>query len=102
MGYVHARDNALDRQNAALNGVLDPQPLSRIANRSRLGRSVGFGHDEMEWKRIISALRLVGYEGVLSIEHEHPLASVDEGLRHSLAFLKRCLLGEPPASLWWA
>jgi sugar phosphate isomerase/epimerase len=99
--HVHAKDNALDEQNKAVNGVLEPQPLSQLANRSWVGRSVGFGHDELTWKRIVSALRLAGYEGVLSIEHEDPLASVDEGLRHSIAFLQRCLLSEPPARPWW-
>ena len=38
------------------------------------------GHDELEWKRIVSALRLAGYDYVVSIEHEDALASIDEGL----------------------
>ena len=52
-----------------------------MAERSWLFRSVGWGHDELEWKRIVSALRLAGYDYVMSIEHEDALASVDEGLR---------------------
>ena len=63
--------------------------------------SVGWGHGEQEWKRIVSALRLAGYDAVLSIEHEDALASVDEGLRSAVDLLHRVLLTEPPAEAWW-
>ena len=100
--HVHAKDTALDPQNVAVNGVLDPLPLTALTERSWLFRTVGYGHDELVWKEIISALRLAGYDGVLSIEHEDALASVDEGFRRAVAFLKRCLLTEPPSAAWWA
>ena len=58
-----------------------------MAERSWLFRSVGWGHDELEWKRIVSALRLAGYDYVMSIEHEDALASVDEGLRAAVDML---------------
>ncbi len=48
-----------------------------------------------------SELRLAGYDGVLSIEHEDVLASVDEGLGRAVAMLQRCILTEPPAQPWW-
>ncbi len=99
--HFHAKDTALDPQNMAVNGVLDPLPLTDLPNRSWLFRTVGYGHDESEWRNIISALRLVGYDGVLSIEHEDALASVDEGFRKAVAFLKHCMLAEPAAEAWW-
>ena len=40
-------------------------------------RTVGWGHDELAWKQMVSALRLAGYDYVMSIEHEDALASVD-------------------------
>ena len=52
-------------------------------------------------KRLVSALRLVGYDYVLSIEHEDALASIDEGLRSAVSFLHRVLLTETPAEAWW-
>ena len=72
-----------------------------MAERSWLFRSVGWGHDALEWKRIVSALRLAGYDYVLSIEHEDALASVDEGLRAAVTLLAGVVLTEPPVEAWW-
>jgi len=99
--HVHAKDVALDRQNVAVNGVIDTKTYRRMPERSWLFRSVGWGHDELEWKRIVSALRLVGYDYVMSIEHEDALASVDEGLRAAIDLLSRVILTEPPVDAWW-
>jgi sugar phosphate isomerase/epimerase len=99
--HVHAKDVYLDRQNVAVNGVLDTKTYRRMAERSWLFRSVGFGHDEFEWKRIVSALRLSGYDYVMSIEHEDALASIDEGLKAAVDVLSRAILTEPPVEAWW-
>lgn len=99
--HVHAKDLAFDRQNVAVNGVLDVKSYRQMQARSWLFRSVGWGHDETEWKRIISALRLAGYDYVISIEHEDALASVDEGLRAAVDLLSRVILTEPPVEAWW-
>jgi sugar phosphate isomerase/epimerase len=99
--HVHAKDVSLDRQNVAINGVIDTKSYRRLSERSWLFRSVGWGHGELEWKRMITALRLVGYDHVVSIEHEDALASVDEGLRSAVELLQRVLLSEPPVEAWW-
>ncbi len=99
--YVHAKDVALDAANVAVNGVLDAKSYTRMAERSWIFRTVGWGHDELAWKRIVTALRLIGYDGVLSIEHEDALASVDEGLRSAVQMMSRVLLKESPAVPWW-
>jgi sugar phosphate isomerase/epimerase len=99
--HVHAKDTALDRANVAVNGVIDAKSYTRMTERSWLFRSVGWGHDELEWKRIVSALRLAGYDYVMSIEHEDALASVDEGLRSAIETLSRVILTEPPVEAWW-
>ena len=99
--HVHAKDVALDPHNVAVNGVIDTKTYRRMAERSWLFRSVGWGHDELEWKRIVSALRLAGYDYVMSIEHEDALASVDEGLRAAVDCLSRVILTEPPVQAWW-
>ena len=99
--HVHAKDVSLDRQNVAINGVIDTKTYRRMAERSWLFRSVGWGHDEFEWKRIVSALRLAGYDYVMSIEHEDALASIDEGLRAAVDVLSRAILTEPPVDAWW-
>jgi len=100
--HFHAKDVAIDGANRALNGVLDTKSYSRMAERSWLFRSVGCGHDELEWKRIIAALRLAGYDGVISIEHEDALASLHEGLSTAIAMLERVILRDPPVEAWWS
>lgn len=99
--HVHAKDSALDSQNIARNGVLDAKSYRQMGERAWLFRSVGWGHDALVWKQIVSALRLVGYDYVISIEHEDALASVDEGLESAASFLSKIVLREPPVEPWW-
>jgi sugar phosphate isomerase/epimerase len=100
--HVHAKDTALDPYNVARNGVLDLERYDDVANRSWVFRSVGDGHDVLFWKRFVSALRVVGYDHVLSIEHEDSLASIDEGLTRAIGTLKPAILAEPAGAMWWA
>lgn len=99
--HVHAKDVAMQPANRDRNGVLDTKSYAHMAERSWLFRTVGWGHGELEWKAIVSALRLAGYDGVLSIEHEDALASVHEGLSSAVAMLSRVVLAEPPVAPWW-
>ncbi len=99
--HFHAKDVAFLPANQARNGVLDPKSYDRMAERSWLFRSVGWGHGEDQWKAIISALRLAGYDGVLSIEHEDALLSIHEGLSAAVAMLSRVVLREPAVEPWW-
>jgi sugar phosphate isomerase/epimerase len=55
----------------------------------------------LEWKQIASALRLAGYDSVMSIEHEDALASTDEGLASAVGMLSRVLLTQAPVEAWW-
>ncbi len=99
--HVHAKDVALSPSKIATNGVLDTKSYSEMAKRSWLFRSVGWGHDELAWKGIVSALRLAGYDYVLSIEHEDALASIHEGLTQATAMPSRVVLTEPAVEPWW-
>jgi len=100
--HVHAKDTAIDPYNTAINGVLDLEPYRDVAKRSWVFRSVGDGHDLLFWKRFASALRVVGYDHVLSIEHEDSLASTLDGLRRATATLKAATLGEEATAMWWS
>ena len=100
--HVHAKDCRVDPINAQVNGVLDGKPYSDELHRAWLFRTVGYGHDAQVWKDIVSALRLVGYDGVLSIEHEDSLMAASEGLRKAVAFLKGVIIAEKPGAMWWA
>ena len=98
--HVHAKDTALDPYNVARNGVLDLEPYDDVARRSWVFRSVGDGHDVLFWKRFVSALRVAGYDGVLSIEHEDSLASTEEGLTRAIGTLRQAVLAQPANADW--
>lgn len=100
--HFHAKDVAINPAMRDRNGVLDTKSYRQMAERSWLFRSVGWGHSELEWKTIVSALRLVGYDYVMSIEHEDALASTYEGLSSAIGLLSRVLLKEPAVDAWWA
>ncbi len=100
--HVHAKDTYIEPANVAVNGVLDTKPYSDLAGRSWTFRTVGYGHDQLSWRALVSMLRLVGYDYVLSIEHEDPMASIDEGFSRAVSFLKDVLLSEQPSGMWWA
>jgi sugar phosphate isomerase/epimerase len=100
--HFHAKDTFVDRRNVAENGILDAKHYREVRRRSWTFRSVGWGHDVACWREIATALRLSGYDYVMSIEHEDPLASADEGLRHALTTLQAATLKEPPSEMWWA
>ncbi len=100
--HVHAKDTKMDKYNTARTGVLDTKPYGDEINRAWIFRSVGYGNDEVYWKDIVSNLRLVGYDHVLSIEHEDSLMSQNEGLSKAVEMLKRVLIKENPAEMWWA
>jgi sugar phosphate isomerase/epimerase len=94
LAHVHAKDTALDAANVARNGVLDTKPYSRVLDRSWVFRTVGYGHGEDLWRRLLSVLSAVGYDGAVSIEHEDDLMTVDEGLAKAVRFLQRELVEE--------
>jgi sugar phosphate isomerase/epimerase len=100
--HFHAKDTYVDHANVAVNGVLDTKHYGQVLERSWTFRTVGYGQGEHAWRDILSALRTVGYDGVVSIEHEDSLLSLDEGLAKAVELLKRLLPGEAPGEIWWA
>lgn len=100
--HVHAKDTAIDPVNFPVNGGLDYKPYSQELQRSWIFRSVGYGHDVSVWRAIISNLRLIGYDWVISIEHEDSLMSGDEGFRAAVLTLKQAIIREQPGRIWWA
>ena len=100
--HFHAKDTRIDPDNTARIGVLDTQHFGKHLERSWLFRTVGYGHSELEWNNIISTLKMVGYDGAISIEHEDALMSPKEGLEKAVALLKNALIYEKPGQMWWA
>jgi sugar phosphate isomerase/epimerase len=99
--HFHAKDTRMDWKNTAINGILDTKHFKHGLDRAWNHHTVGYGHDALTWKDIIRNLRLVGYDGAISIEHEDPLASRDEGLWHAISFLRGMILTDDAPDLWW-
>ncbi len=99
--HVHAKDTYVDTINISVNGNIDPNPYSTVIDRAWTFRTVGYGHGEQVWREIVSELRVAGYDGALSIEHEDMLLSIEEGLSQAVDMLKRARVVEPPATPWW-
>jgi sugar phosphate isomerase/epimerase len=100
--HCHAKDTAIHQWNAATHGTLDTKHYRDELHRAWIFRTVGYGHPRHFWCDFISALRMVGYDGVLSMEHEDSLMSPREGLEKGIDFLKSILLREPKGEVTWA
>lgn len=99
--HFHAKDTSIDPINVNRFGVTDMQPYTNMLDRAWQFRSVGFGHDLKTWADIISALRLVGYDYVVSIEHEDGLMSIEEGFSKAVQNLQQVLIREPIGDMYW-
>ncbi|HEY9077736.1 MAG TPA: sugar phosphate isomerase/epimerase [Anaerolineaceae bacterium] len=100
--HFHGKDTWVNPYTITINGCNDTKTYDQIAERSWSFRSIGYGHDLKVWKDIVSALRLVGYDYVISIEHEDALMSSDEGLGKGIAVLKEAVMAEMPGKMFWA
>jgi sugar phosphate isomerase/epimerase len=101
--HFHAKDVRVDSYNTAANGVLDVKHYIDEINRSWIFRAVGYGHGAETWRDIISALKLIGYDYVMSIEHEDSLMTPKEGLEKAIAFLNDSIVFDPkPSGISWA
>jgi sugar phosphate isomerase/epimerase len=99
--HVHAKDVRVQSHNVRVDGVLDPQPYSELRRRAWTFRTVGYGHGESFWRDFVSTLRVIGYDDVLSLEHEDEYLDPDEGLERAVAFLRPIVLRRPPGRQWW-
>jgi sugar phosphate isomerase/epimerase len=100
--HVHAKDTKIDPYNSGRNGNLDTKSYGDILQRSWVFRSCGYGHGLDWWKDFCSNLRMVGYDYVLSIEHEDGLMSPLEGLRKALSTLKESVISMDAGEMFWA
>ncbi|MDR0518432.1 MAG: TIM barrel protein, partial [Clostridiales Family XIII bacterium] len=90
--HVHAKDAELVEQNLPLGGTLMQGDMRRI-DRSFRFRIPGWG--DVRWKKIITELSMIGYEGLISYEHEDVTMSRMDGVRKTAAFLKPLIIEEP-------
>ena len=102
MWHFHAKDTRIDKANTAVNGVLDYKHYSDVMNRSWVFRTIGYGSGEDAWREIVSALRTIDYDYVMSIEHEDSLMSQREGLEKAVKTLKEVMTFSGKGVMTWA
>jgi len=82
--HVHAKDTFLNPPKQAVGSLLENGSLMDIPARSWSYITLGFGHGEEWWRQFCYRLKMAGYDGWLSIEHEDVLLNSFEGLRKSV------------------
>ncbi|HVN82489.1 MAG TPA: sugar phosphate isomerase/epimerase [Terriglobia bacterium] len=97
IGYVHAKDARVEPYNLAVQGALDMQPGRPVRDLVWAYRTLGYGHGASFWADFVSQLRSVGYDGVLSIEHEDPLMDAEEAIGRAVGLLKGTAFFAPPS-----
>ena len=100
---------ALLRLNAEIGPTIgcnfDPshmwwQGIDQLDQRAWEFRTVGYGHGELFWREFVSVLRAIGYDDVVSIEHEDRYMEPFEGLEKAVELLERVTLNKPAVSSW--
>ncbi|MDB6182254.1 sugar phosphate isomerase/epimerase family protein [Paracoccus fistulariae] len=87
--HVHAKDTMLNTPVQATTSLLENGGLTDIPARAWSYITLGFGHDETWWRQFCYRLRMGGYDGWLSIEHEDMILNSLEGLERSVELLRR-------------
>lgn len=86
--HVHAKDTFLNAPVQARTSLLENGSLMDIQKRSWSYITLGFGHGEEWWRQFCYRLKMGGYDGWLSVEHEDVMLNSLEGLEKSVALLQ--------------
>lgn len=98
IAHVHAKDAEQVSHAVARSGLFAHGPWHRKGRGFRF-RVPGWG--DLDWRKLITELHVGGYRGVLSVEHEDPTMSREEGLTQAVRHLEPLLLHEAPGGRWW-
>jgi sugar phosphate isomerase/epimerase len=93
--HVHAKDTRIDPVLAAQRSLIETIPGERFQERTWNYVTLGYGHGEPWWASFIATLAAVGYDDVLSIEHEDFMMPPIEGIEKSVALLERVAFNRP-------
>lgn len=89
--HVHAKDTRIDHENRRPNTLLEYKPNAEVSKRSWNYVTLGYGHPESFWRDFVTLLYQVGYDDVLSIEHEDQSMTPLQGVKKSVEFLQRII-----------
>ena len=93
--HVHAKDARLDPTICGINSAIETILGDRFKERSWNYVTLGFGHGEEWWAGSTATLAAVGYDDVLSIEHEDFMMSAVQGVEKTVALLNRVVFDRP-------
>jgi len=96
--HSHAKDGELVKENLPVSGSIPTGSWTRLTRGFRF-RIPGWG--DVPWKRVITAMAEVGYDHVLSYEHEDPVMSREDGVEKTIAFLKPLVIKKRLERVWW-
>jgi len=85
---VHGKDAEITDRYLKYTGIL---PLGNKQNPQRGFRFRAVGWGQIDWKKLITALLIVNYDGVISIEHEDPWLDRIDGCLKAFNFLKQII-----------
>lgn len=87
--HVHAKDGEIVEHNVKRSGLQPTGPWDRIDRGFRF-RIPGWG--SVPWKRVMTELVLVGYDYVVSYEHEDVVMSREDGIEKTIEFLRPLII----------
>ncbi len=98
--HVHAKDAEIQKDEVARSGVIPTGPWTRIDRGFRF-RTIGWG--DVPWRRFMTALAEIGYDYVLSVEHEDAVMAREEGVEKAIEFLKPLIIKKRMTDFgsWW-
>jgi len=87
--HVHAKDGEIVEHNVRRSGIQPTGKWDRIDRGFRF-RIPGWG--SVPWKRVLTEFMLVGYDYVLSYEHEDVVMSREDGLEKTIDYLRPLII----------
>jgi sugar phosphate isomerase/epimerase len=92
IGWSHGKDTLLRQDRMAMGGSLDfAWPRAAPADMPWHFCAVGAGHGAGDWAALVRALQRAGLDDTVSIEHEDPNLSPEDGVLASLDGLRQAL-----------
>jgi sugar phosphate isomerase/epimerase len=96
--HCHAKDGELQEDEVRRSGVIPTGGWMRPDRGFRF-RVPGWG--DVNWRRVLTALASVGYDYVLSYEHEDPVMSREDGCEKAIEYLKPLVIKKGLEQVWW-
>lgn len=90
--HVHAKDGEIVAHNVRRSGLIPQGDWQRLDRGFRF-RIPGWG--SVPWKKVITELSMIGYDYVMSYEHEDVTMSRNDGITKTISYLKPLLIEKP-------